>query len=169
MVRRAQAKPVTAQMYRHFAIVTVAITLGVGVFADGENRKAVASEVRAAAPAPRAGPTELVRHDNRARSFSSSDEAPGKFGQPMDVAGATAQDGIIPGDVPDRPETLPGAFTQYGVPLATWAALTANERTALIARRKAEAAAAQAPERAQQIDTLLAASRERSGTAESAD
>jgi hypothetical protein len=171
MVRRAQPKPVTAQMYRHFAVFTIAITLAVGVFADGENRQAVAGEVRAAAPKPRAGPVELIRHDSHARgSFSSDGEATGAFGQPMDLAGAAAQDGVIPGDSSAQAAPrLPSQFTQYGVPVSTWASLTPEQRKALMAKRQAEEEAAKAPERAEQISNLLAASRERSGNAEAAD
>ena len=40
MVRRASTQAVSARMYRHFAVLTVAITLVVGVFADGESRQA---------------------------------------------------------------------------------------------------------------------------------
>ena len=171
MVRRAQPKPVTAQMYRHFAVFTVAITLAVGVFADGESRKAVASEVRAAAPKPHAGPVELIRHDNHSRgTFSSDGEATGDFGKPTDLTGATAQDGVIPGDsTAHGVGQMPSQFTQYGVPITTWASLTPEQRKALIAKRQAEEKAAKAPERAEQISNLLAASRERSGNAEAAD
>ncbi len=41
MSRVAPAIPVTAKMYRHFAIVTVGITACLAMFADGENREAV--------------------------------------------------------------------------------------------------------------------------------
>lgn len=169
MVRRVQPKPVTAQMYRHFAILTVAVTLVVGVFADGESREAVASEVRAAAPAPRAGPTELVRHD-RQGSFGPDDAGNGDFGAPMDSAGAAAQEGFVPVEVGNEPAPgVPAGFTSYGVSQAEWSKLTAEQRKIVIARHEAEERAARAPERAEQIDSLLAASRARSGEATSED
>jgi hypothetical protein len=34
-------------MYRHFAVVTVAITLLIALFADGENREAIGNELKA--------------------------------------------------------------------------------------------------------------------------
>jgi len=167
MVRRAQSNAVTAQMYRHFAVLTVGVTLAVGVFADGESRKAIASEARAAAPAPKAGPTELVRKDSRAHgSFASDEGFDQNFGAPMDSAGASAQDGVLPDNLTQSPDPgVPAGFTQYGVSSAVWASLTEDQRKALMARQKAERAAAEAPERAKQIEDLLAASRARSGTA----
>ena len=172
MARRAQSKPVTAQMYRHFAVLTVGVTLVVGVFADGESRKAVASEVRAAAPAPKARPTELVRKDTRVHgSFASDEGFDQTFGAPMDTAGAAAQDGVLPtaDSALSTGDQVPTGFTPYGVSVGAWAALSEEQKQALIARRKAERAAAQEPERAKQIEGLLAASRARSGTATSAD
>jgi len=41
MSRHAPAIPVNAKMYRHFAIITVAITACLAMFADGENRETV--------------------------------------------------------------------------------------------------------------------------------
>jgi hypothetical protein len=172
MVRRANTQAVSAQMYRHFAVLTVAVTLVVGVFADGESRQAVASEVRAAQrPAAHAGPTRLARKDSPAQaSFSSDGGFDGNFGAPMDAAGAAAQDGVLPGDyAAGDPGGLPAGFTQYGVPSDTWASLTEAQKKALMARQKAAEAAAQAPERAAQIDSLLAASRARSGEATADD
>ena len=66
MARREQSTAVTAKMYRHFAVLTVAVTLMVGLFADGETREAAASEVRAVPLSPQsARPTQLVRKDRR--------------------------------------------------------------------------------------------------------
>lgn len=165
MARRAQTKAVTAQMYRHFAVLTVGVTLAVGVFADGESRKAIASEARAAAPAPKAGPTELVRKDARGRgSFTTDDGFDQNFGAPMDTTGAAAQDGVLPDNLTQSSDPgVPVGFTEYGVSSTVWASLSEEQRKALMARQKAERAAAQAPERTKQIESLLAASRARSG------
>ncbi len=156
-------------MYRHFAILTVAVTLVVGVFADGETRKAVASEVRAAPRSAHAGPTQLVRKDSAARGHFSSDAGlDTTFGAPTDTIGAAAHDGIVPGGLASADTgAAPAGFSQYGVSAEIWAALTDEQKQTLMARRKAERAAAQAPERAAQIDGLLAASRARSGEATS--
>ena len=42
---RPHTSPVPAKMYRHFAIVTIALTAAVALFADGESRNAVAERV----------------------------------------------------------------------------------------------------------------------------
>lgn len=47
MSRIAAALPVDARMYRHFAAITLAVTALVALFADGENRQAIADEVEA--------------------------------------------------------------------------------------------------------------------------
>ena len=171
MARRAPPQAVTARMYRHFALLTVAVTLVVGVFADGESRKAVASEIEAASRPKAAGSSQLVRKDGPPNGHSAGDSGfDGVFGAPTDTTGAIANDGIVPGDfAPESERLVPAGFSQYGVSAEVWATLTDDQKKSLIARRKAERAAAQAPERATQIDSLLAASRERSGEATTAD
>ena len=47
--------PVTAKMLRHFAIVTVAITACIGIFANGENAEVTAKPAQAAAPQSEGG------------------------------------------------------------------------------------------------------------------
>lgn len=168
MARKANPQAVTAKMYRHFAILTVAATLVVGVFADGESRKAVAGEIKAARRPAHAGPTELARKDARAqnRTGGSFGSDSGAFGAPMDQAGAAAQDGLLPaGFAPARAPMVPAGFTTYGVSAEVWATLTPEQKKALMDQVQAERAAAQTPDRAQQIDSLLEASRARSGEA----
>jgi hypothetical protein len=171
MVRRANTQAVSAQMYRHFAVLTVAITLVVGVFADGESRQAVASEVRAAQKqTPEARPTKLVRKDVRAQgSFSADGSVDSNFGAPMDTTGAAPQDGVLPSAPDDDHTDVPAGFTQYGVSAGTWSTLTDAQKKALMARQQAAQEAAQSPERGEQIDSLLAASRTRSGQATTDD
>ena len=47
MARRTRKAAVDAKMYRHFAVVTVCLTAALAIFADGENRKAVAEGIEA--------------------------------------------------------------------------------------------------------------------------
>lgn len=49
MSRIARTSPVSANMYRHFAIITVVITACLALFVDGENRDAMAEQVVKAA------------------------------------------------------------------------------------------------------------------------
>jgi len=164
MARKANTQAVTAKMYRHFAILTVAATLVVGVFADGESRKAVAGEIKAAQRPAHAGPTELARKDARAPGSFGRDS--GEFGAPMDSVGAAAHDGLLPaGFAPARAPMVPAGFTTYGVSAAVWETLTPEQKKALMDKARAERAAAQGSDRAAQVDSLLEASRARSGEA----
>jgi len=168
MARKANTPAVTATMYRHFAILTVAATLVVGVFADGESRKAVASEIKVSQRPSHAGPTELARKDARPAGSFGSDS--GTFGAPMDSVGAAAQDGLLPAGFSATPAPMVAAgYTTYGVSAQVWETLTPEQKKALMDKVKAERAEAQTPDRAQQIDTLLEASRARSGEATAVD
>src|SRR5688500_18934 len=51
-MRRAVTPAVPPSMYRHFAIVTVVLTMGLAMFAQGENREAQAAQM-VARPAPK--------------------------------------------------------------------------------------------------------------------
>lgn len=173
MVRKAPARSTGAQMYRHFAVLTIAVTVMVGVFADGESRKAVAGEVQ---PAParasaHAGPTELSRRTTQPRgSFAHGDAFDASFGQPMDAAGASPQSGFASGDFADAPASgLPSSFNAYGISAEAWARMTEEQKRELAARHEAERGRAEEPARAKQIDSLTAASRRRAGTATAAD
>lgn len=42
---RLAKSPVPAHLYRHFAIVTIGLTLVLALFTDGENRQAIAQEI----------------------------------------------------------------------------------------------------------------------------
>jgi hypothetical protein len=81
-MRRAANPAITAQMYRHFATMTVAITALIAFFANGEKQTAVAAQPVAALPAPaakRPAPPPSDVADN-AGSWGSDDS--GDFGQP---------------------------------------------------------------------------------------
>jgi len=166
MNRKAHTRPVTPQMYRHFAILTIAATMTLALFSNGENRKAVAREVAAHEAKPFAEGGSLVRHDGRPpapRDASSGDDTfDDTFGQPMDRAGATPG-GTFLGSGAAPGSGMPAGFTQFGVPASVWATLTEGQRKALVDRRKAEQDAAASPDREKQIDALMAASHARSG------
>jgi hypothetical protein len=165
MVRKAQSQPVTAQMYRHFAILTVAITAALALFVDGESREAVASEIVKQRPAQPGGQVGmLVRKQTRpSQGFGPDETFDSSFGAPMDGGDAFSDSGIIPPDFAESVVGLPDGFTPYGVSAAEWAKLTPEQRKALIARLEAERTAAQSPERSAQIESLAAASRARAG------
>jgi hypothetical protein len=171
--RLARTQPVTAQMYRHFAVVTGAITLLVGLFADGEHRQAVAGEMQRSQPSTKtAVSSELaVKTKRTSGGFAGENGFDGPFGAPMDSVGAAAHDGISTEEdfAPDTAAGIPAGLNRYGVSAKAWAALTEAQRNALIARHNAAQQAAQAPARAAEIEHLMAASRARSGEASDAE
>lgn len=72
-------------MYRHFAVVTVLITLLIALFADGENRQAMGNELEAQrqqtalrqAEGEKLGPRKLARNDLPRRNGSGwGDDSP---------------------------------------------------------------------------------------------
>jgi hypothetical protein len=173
MVRKAPTASTGAQMYRHFAVLTLAVTAAVGVFADGENRKAAASELKPVATrsSPHAGPTELARKSVQPHSsFAVTDTFDSSFGEPMDAAGSSAQSGALESDFANgTAQAAPASFNAYGVSAAVWARMTDEQKRDLIARYEAARDQSGQPERAEQIDGLLAASRARSGEATAGD
>lgn len=83
-MRRTPTPAITAQMYRHFAVWTVAITTLLAFFANGENQKAVAAipEMAEQSATPPAKKAEAhFEHDtlDDSGSWGSDDVA---FGQP---------------------------------------------------------------------------------------
>lgn len=59
MSRIVRTSPVSANMYRHFAIITVVITACLALFVDGENRDAMAERVAKAAQKSQSPSKEL--------------------------------------------------------------------------------------------------------------
>jgi hypothetical protein len=109
MRRPAPALPVSPQMLRHFAVVTLVITASVAMFANGEGQEAVMSgiETRIAENPMIAQSTKVVgakrfetnklRLRNEKRSYMAfapdMPEATREFGTPMDLNGSIDADG----------------------------------------------------------------------------
>lgn len=161
-------------MYRHFAVVTVAITLVMVIFADGENREAIAAELqerhdteaaRIAASKPKYGVPRFKQRQSAAR-WREFNESGGEFGDPMDFNGSRIQrtgDGDLV--VADRlgGEFTPQDYARFGISEKELAALSPAEREKLLARLRAGGMATDPEERAKQIEKLLASSAQRSG------
>lgn len=82
---RASKPAITAQMYRHFATATVALTALIALFAHGENQPAAA---QAAAPVarPEARPTQLeAPADSSDDDVGSWGDDGGDFGRPTTI------------------------------------------------------------------------------------
>lgn len=172
MARRKPPAVPTARIYRHFAVVTLLLTGAVALFADGENRAAMAEEIAerqqrdalARASAEKFGPPKLIKAGAPDGGGSFGPDI-GEFGAPMDGGGGTGS-GSGSGYIPDEDLALgfvPAAYARYGLSEAEWAALSEEEREALRREAEAEAARADTPERALQVERLKAASAARSG------
>src|SRR5687768_1881042 len=89
-MRRAATPAIPPSMYRHFAVVTLALTTGLAMFAQGENREAQAAQVVRPQPAKSAAPPVLARAAPSATSqpspgaWGSDSEFDSGFGKPME-------------------------------------------------------------------------------------
>ena len=118
-MRRTVAYTVPPSMFRHFAIVTLAITAGLAMFADGEGREAQAAQLSRPAPARPAAPATLARAPDPEDEFGSwgdesdfDDGGGGGFGSPTESFGggsdyvADLADVMAPGYPPEYLESL---------------------------------------------------------------
>ncbi|WP_095011139.1 hypothetical protein [Tsuneonella mangrovi] len=175
MVRRVRKKTKPIQIYRHFAVVTIAATLLLAVFADGEKREAIAGEIKAHAQA-----TSAQTHDSSVRmtaglidrrtgtpgTFGSDDNI--GYGQPTDTGGASIGDsGFDPSysdpDSGSGGQVMPTGINKYGISDADWAKMSTAQRKEIIDRYNAERKAEASDTRQQQIADLMAQSSARSG------
>lgn len=89
--------PVPVKLYKHFAVVTVVLTATIALFADGENREAVANHIEQREEQARlqrasqeiTGRPRLVRSEGTMQGSFGSESDSG-FGQPMDNPGVSA-------------------------------------------------------------------------------
>lgn len=171
MVRKTKSSAISAKTYRHFAIVTLALTGALALFAEGENREARAMQARADEPADdnadkereelkRAPPTQEAEYDDR---FDYADNN-GSFGSPMDgaeggFASSTFADGVF--DVADyvpsglAKNLVPDGLAELGLSSAQLAQMTEAQKQAALARLSAQ--------RQQAMAGVRARSRMRSG------
>lgn len=89
MVRKARKKQTTpAQMYKHFAVVTVVITAAVGILADGEAQQAIVKHQQEKAEKKRIANAQALNNGNRRLiSEGESDEGGGSFGSDISMGG----------------------------------------------------------------------------------
>lgn len=165
-------------VYRHFAVVTLAITLVMVIFSDGESRQAVAAEIEAQQDAeaariarskPKYGTPRFVQRQRAAvwRDFNEGDGS-ANFGDPMDFHGSQIErSGTADLPIPARlgGEFTPEDYARFGISEQELAALSPAEREKLLAKLRAGGLASDPEERARQIEKLLASSARRSGAA----
>jgi hypothetical protein len=157
-MRRAVAPAVPPKAYRHFAIVTLAVTASLAMFAEGEGRErqgpqsARPSSAVASAPATLAVSPEI--EESAYDGWDGGDDSDGGFGSAAGAVFGGSDSGFIP-DLDSL--TLPGYPEDY---LAT---LSEAERELLLQGLRENGMLA--PElREQRRAALEAASDRRSGT-----
>jgi hypothetical protein len=128
-MRRAVTPAVPPSMYRHFAVVTLVLTLGLAMFADGENREAREAPMQTARPRPApqahfaASAARDVEATARAFATDMSEDSDNGFGKPMQSMASNLGSSVIP-DLSDV--TVPGYSQEY------LASLSEEERQLLL-------------------------------------
>jgi hypothetical protein len=115
-MRRAVTPAIPPSLYRNFAIVTVVVTAGLALFAEGEDGEARAAQVAHAEPVERAAPPLIARAAPRAATRSSSggwddvEDFDASFGAPMEMpsdrSGQNSDLGEASAPAPEGPTTL---------------------------------------------------------------
>ena len=128
-MRRAVTPAIPPSMFRHFAVVTIVLTLGLAMFAEGENREASEVLVRSArpesAPAPQFAAAASHNAASTARAFASdmSADFDDSFGKPMERVASRLRTDVMP-DLTGM--TVPGYSPEY------LASLSEEERALLL-------------------------------------
>lgn len=167
MARVAQPK-IPMRIYQHFAVVTIVVTLGVAVFADGETREAAGQEVTPqTAPVAKSSTIPKLARSKTAGSFGEDEGGSAAFGDDMAMGSAsdTGSDrgndsGIIPDELPDDATT--NAALAAGYPASVLAAMSVAEREQLVKSLR-DAGIADSEVRQARAASLLASSQQRSG------
>ena len=160
-MRRPVTPTVPPSMYRHFAIVTLAVTAGLAMFADGENQQAQAAQVTQSRPVPAEAPAPLHTAAPRQPASDWSDgDSGGAFGSPMDLLNSAGTSSSI---MPDFDQiAAPGYSPDY------LASLSEEERR-LVLQGLQENGMLTPDIRDEQLATLETASSRRSGAAVSGE
>lgn len=158
---RVHTPAIPARMYRHFAVVTLALTAMLAFFADGENRQAADQKVAAKRQ------HDALRRESYARfgaptvggqpapvgHFSMDADADGDFGKPMD----SPSGGYVGSPAPSA-----DPLTQLGYSQAYLNSLGKEERQKLLEGLR-QSGMLDENERRRQSAALSAASARRSG------
>lgn len=175
---------ISPKMFRHFATVTVAITVALAVFADGENRQAISSGVAdeiaereeaqriEAAQAAKFGKPKLISRQ-RARngdwgSGGYGDAFDAGYGTPSDRTSEYARTTAVWRGRTGASGARPGSYAPPGVTQAKWDSMSDGERDehlARLQRARAPGKTVSAEQHARDVENLLAASAARAGDA----
>ena len=121
-MRRAVTPAIPPSMYRHFAIVTLALTTALAMFADGEGRQTQALHVGTPAARPTAPAALAIAAPADTGGWGAEAGSESSFGNPIEqlVSGASSV-------IPDLDEIVaPGYSSEY------LASLSEEERELLL-------------------------------------
>ena len=106
-MRRRSPSPIPPSMYRHFAAITLALTIGLAMFANGENHQARATQSDQVEVAAQEEPARIVRAPKSATPAASSqwysEALDSAFGQPMERPLGATNSGFIPDEIEEMP------------------------------------------------------------------
>lgn len=163
---RTSTPPIPAKMYRHFAVITIAFTALLALFADGENEQVVTQQVSERRQEialrqesyARFGAPKLERQAPSGPAEFNDYDFDGNFGAPMNAPLSPrggGNSGVLPIEV---------QLEQAGYPKPYIASLSPEERRKLLENARPTGAASE-PDRRRQAAALAAASAQRSGSA----
>jgi hypothetical protein len=172
--------PITPKMFRHFAAVTIVVTLLLAVFADGENREAItdgvsdgiaarqeSERVEQAQVAKFGQPKLFARTPSRRASggggYEGGDGFDGSYGSPTDRTGQYARTTAVWRGRVDPNAAVPGSYARYGIPQAEWDRMSEAEREEYLRARMPAKPPVSATQHRREVEGLLAASAARAG------
>lgn len=175
---------ISPKMFRHFAIVTVAITVALAVFADGENREAMATGVAETvaerkeaqrieqAQVAKFGKPKLVARPGARKSDWGTggygDAFDASYGTPSDRTSEYARTTAVWRGRSGSAGARPASYAPPGVTQAKWDSMSDDQREEYLrqlerARAPGKPVSAQQHER--EVESLMAASAARAGGA----
>lgn len=171
---RIAKPPVPVTMYRHFAVVTVCLTFALAIFADGENRTAMAEELEDQQEQAelRQQSADMVGPVTIAGKPPAAAADPGGFGEDesMGAPSVPVAGGSTGSVMPEGAAYSPtmAAAQSVGFPPAQLAAMSKEEREQLVKGLR-DAGALTPEQRRRRAAALLAASGTRSGATDTSD
>jgi hypothetical protein len=171
--------PISPKMFRHFAAVTIVVTLLLAVFADGESGEALAEnvsdEIAARREANRVeaeqvakfGAPKLIQRNPQRRNSRSSypggDGFDADYGDPTDRTGQYSRTTAVWRGRLSSSAKMPSSYAPYGIPQAEWNAMSGDERQEFLRKRMPLPTAVSAEQHRRDVEGLLAASAARAG------
>ncbi len=165
MAKHAPTLAFDAKMYRHFAFITICLTGGIALIADGEKREAVTETAVAAAkyePEKPKGPSLIIKAETR-----GGGDLDGFYRENASDFGGSSSGGGISLAALDRVSRIDERrLAELGLTLAEFNALSPKEKERILRKLNQGMATA---ERKKSIENATAQSLRRSGGSESAD